>query len=165
MYVLARITEFLQFLHTYIYLFFFFLFLLGPHLRHMEVPTLGVKSELWLPVYTTATAMWDLSHICDPHRSSQQSQTLNPLSETRIEPIPHGYSSGLQPAGATMGTPSTCFYQSNFPAMKFASYHSPAQNTYRCFAAQGSQHKPFTHYTRFLSTKPFLSHQLLFHPG
>ena len=27
-------------------LFFFFLFFLGPHLWHMEVPRLGVKSEL-----------------------------------------------------------------------------------------------------------------------
>ena len=29
----------------------------------MEVPRLGVKSELQLPAYTTATAMWDLSCI------------------------------------------------------------------------------------------------------
>ena len=32
------------------------------HLWHMEVPRLGVKSELQLPAYTTATAMRDLSH-------------------------------------------------------------------------------------------------------
>ena len=30
---------------------------LGPHLRHMEVPRLGVELELQLPAYTTATAM------------------------------------------------------------------------------------------------------------
>ena len=35
--------------------FFFFCFL-GPHLRHIEVPRIGVKSELELPAYTTATA-------------------------------------------------------------------------------------------------------------
>ena len=29
------------------------------HLQHMEVPRLGVKSELKLPVYTTATATPD----------------------------------------------------------------------------------------------------------
>ena len=29
---------------------------LGPHLRHMEVPRLGVQLELQLPAYTTATA-------------------------------------------------------------------------------------------------------------
>ena len=41
-------------------LFFFFLFFfLGPHLWHMEVPRLRVKSELQLPAYTTATEMPD----------------------------------------------------------------------------------------------------------
>ena len=50
-------------------------FLLELHLWHMEVPGLGVKSELHLQAYTTATAMQDLSHICDIH------QILNPLSE------------------------------------------------------------------------------------
>ena len=43
---------------------FLFFFFLGPHLLHMEVPRLGAKSELQLPAYTTATAMWDQSHIC-----------------------------------------------------------------------------------------------------
>ena len=56
---------------------------LGSHLRHMEVPGLGVKSELWLPAYTTATAMWDPSCICDLHHSSGQLRILNPLSEAR----------------------------------------------------------------------------------
>ena len=50
----------------------------------MQVPRLGVQSEeLQLPAYTTATATLDLSHICDLHRSSQQHQILNPLSEAR----------------------------------------------------------------------------------
>ena len=39
----------------FIYLFIIFFFL-GPHLWHMEVPRLGVKSELQLPAYATATA-------------------------------------------------------------------------------------------------------------
>ena len=39
------------------------------YLWHMEVPRLGVKSQLQLWAYTTATAMLDLSHICDLHRS------------------------------------------------------------------------------------------------
>ena len=56
---------------------------LGPHLRHMEVPGLGVGSELQLLAYTTTRAMWDLSHTCDPHHSSQQRQIPDPLSETR----------------------------------------------------------------------------------
>ena len=62
-------------------LFFFFLCLLGPHQRHMEVPRLGVESELQPPAY--ATAMPDLSLICDPHHSSQQRRILNPLSKAR----------------------------------------------------------------------------------
>ena len=33
---------------------FVFVLLLGPHLQHMEVPRLGVESELQLPAYTTA---------------------------------------------------------------------------------------------------------------
>ena len=37
----------------------FFFFFLGLHLQHMEVPRLGVKLELQLPAYTTATAMQD----------------------------------------------------------------------------------------------------------
>ena len=56
---------------------------LGPHLRHMEVLRLGVKSELQLPAYTTATATWDLSPVCNLHNSSWQHQILNPLIEAR----------------------------------------------------------------------------------
>ena len=51
---------------------FFLLFFLGPYLQHMEVPRLGVELELQLPVYTTATATLDPSHICNLHRSSWQ---------------------------------------------------------------------------------------------
>ena len=47
----------------------------------MEVPRLGVKSELQPPAYTTA--MRDPSHVCDLHHSPQQCQILNPLSEAR----------------------------------------------------------------------------------
>ena len=61
----------------------FFFFLIGPHLWHMEVPRLGVKLELQLPDYTTATATPDLSHICDRHHGSWQWQILNPLCEAR----------------------------------------------------------------------------------
>ena len=57
------------------------LFLLELHMRPMEAPRLGVELKLQLPAYTTATAMRDLSHICDLHHSSQQRQILNPLSE------------------------------------------------------------------------------------
>ena len=63
--------------------FIFYLFFLGPHSWHMEVPRLGIKPELQLPVYTTTTAMPDPSHICNLHHSSQQRWIFNPLSEVR----------------------------------------------------------------------------------
>ena len=43
----------------------------------------GVKLELQLPAYTTATAMQDPSCACDLHHSSQQCSLLNPVSEAR----------------------------------------------------------------------------------
>ena len=49
----------------------------------MEVPRLGVKSELQLPAYTTGTARHDPSHLFKLHPSSQQHQILNPLSGAR----------------------------------------------------------------------------------
>ena len=49
----------------------------------MEVPRLGVKLELRLQVYTTATATQDPSHMCNLHHSLWQCQILNPLSEAR----------------------------------------------------------------------------------
>ena len=63
-------------------LFYCFAFL-GPHLCHMEVPRLGVPSELQPPAYTTATATRDPSRICDPHHSSRQHWILHPRSEAR----------------------------------------------------------------------------------
>ena len=50
---------------------------------HMEVPRLGVESELQLPAYTRAMAMPDLSHVCNLHHSSWQRWILNPLREAR----------------------------------------------------------------------------------
>ena len=58
----------------------FFVFL-GPHLEHMEFPRLGVKLEPQLLTYPTATATWDLSHVCDLRHTSWQCQILNSLSE------------------------------------------------------------------------------------
>ena len=63
------------------FFFFFFLFFFGPPPRHIEVPRLGVESELHLPAYTTATATPDPSCICKLHCSSQQCWILNPLSK------------------------------------------------------------------------------------
>ena len=59
------------------------LFVLELHLWNMEVPRLGVKSELQLLAYTTATATPDLSHICNLHYSLWQCSIFNPLSKVR----------------------------------------------------------------------------------
>ena len=40
--------------HFYFILFIYLFCFLGLHLRHMEVPRLGVELELHLPAYTTA---------------------------------------------------------------------------------------------------------------
>ena len=52
-----------------------FIFFLELHLWHVEVPRLGIKSELQLPAYVTAIAMPDLSCICDLQHSLCQSLT------------------------------------------------------------------------------------------
>ena len=49
----------------------------------MEVPSLGIESELQPSVYTTARATLDPSHVCCLHHSSLQWWILNPLSEAR----------------------------------------------------------------------------------
>ena len=49
----------------------------------MEIPRLGVESELSLLAYDTAPAIPDLSHVCDLYHSSRQCRILNPLSEAR----------------------------------------------------------------------------------
>ena len=60
--------------------FFFFLWL---HMWHMEVCRLGVKLELQLWAYTTATAMPGLTCVCSQCHILQQYQILNSLSEAR----------------------------------------------------------------------------------
>ena len=51
---------------------YFFFCLLGPYLQYMEVPRLGVKSELYPPAYIIATVMQDLSRVCDLYHNSWQ---------------------------------------------------------------------------------------------
>ena len=53
------------------------------YLRHMDIPSLGVESELQLPAYITATAMRDPSCVCSLYHSSLQHWILNPLSKVR----------------------------------------------------------------------------------
>ena len=65
--------------------FYFILFFgfLGLCPQHVEVPRLGVESELQLLACTTATATQDPNHIGDLCRTLQQCQICNPMSEAR----------------------------------------------------------------------------------
>ena len=65
------------------WIFFFYFCFLGPYLQNMEVPRLGVRLELQVPAYTTATATWDPSHICHLHCSLWQHWILNTMTEAR----------------------------------------------------------------------------------
>ena len=84
----------------------FFFFFLWPHLRHMEEPRLGSKSELQLPAYTTATAMPNPSRICDLCYSLWQHQILNLLSKARGRTCILMDTFRFLTCWATVGTPS-----------------------------------------------------------
>ena len=79
-----------------LFLLFYFLFL-GPHLQHIEVPRLGVKSELQLPAYTTQPQ----------HPGSEPSLRHTPQFTGMLDPQPteQGQGSNLHPQR----------YQDSFP--------------------------------------------------
>ena len=79
----------------------------APIAWHLQVPRLGVLSELQLLAYATATAMPDLSCVCDLHRSSWQCQIPNPLRKARDWTRNHMIPSQIRFCCATMtGTPT-----------------------------------------------------------
>ena len=51
----------------------------------MDVPRLGVESELQLLAHTTATATWDPSLDCDLPHGLGQRQIPDPLSKAGVE--------------------------------------------------------------------------------
>ena len=69
-----------------VYLFICLFSLLGPHLWYMEVPKLGVESELQLPAYTTATATRALSHITTYTIAHGNVGSPTPWERAGIEP-------------------------------------------------------------------------------
>ena len=79
----------------------------------MEVPRLGIASELQLLAYTTATATWDLSHVCNLHHSSQKHQIPDPLSEARDQTHNLMDTSRIHFCCATAGTPFAQFFKYN----------------------------------------------------
>ena len=101
--------------HTLSFFFFFFFFLvfllfLGPLPRHMEVPRLGVESELQPPAYTRATATRDPSRVCNLHHSSRQRRILNPLTRPGTQPATSWFLVGFINHCATKGTPALNFF-------------------------------------------------------
>ena len=79
---------------VFIYLFVCLSFVfLGPHPRHMEVPRLGVYSELQPAAYTRVTAT--------PGRSKPRLQPTPELMATQdTQPTERGQGSNLQPHGS-----------------------------------------------------------------
>ena len=71
----------------------------------MEVPRLGVESELQLLAYATATATQDPSHVCNLHHSSRQHRILDPLSKARDRTLNLMAPSQIRVHCATTGTP------------------------------------------------------------
>ena len=55
----------------------------------MEIPRQGVELELQLLPYTIATAMPDLSRVCDLHHSSRQLRIPDPLTKARDQTCNH----------------------------------------------------------------------------
>ena len=75
-----------MFIYIFIFIYLFVSVFLGPHLWHMEVPRLGVQSELQLPAYTTATAMPDPSRVCNLQTAHGNARFLTHWTRAQIEP-------------------------------------------------------------------------------
>ena len=79
----------------------------------MEVPRLGVESELKLPSYATATATRNLSHVFDLHHSLWQRWILNQMSEPRDRTHILMDTGQTHFRCATTGTPLLSVYRSH----------------------------------------------------
>ena len=106
----------------FFFFFFFFSFLsLGLYPWHMDdLSRLRVESELQLLAYTTATARWDPSHICNLYHSSWQCRILNPLSEARAWTQVLMDASQVCDCWATTGTPewTSFLYKFHWPSKR-----------------------------------------------
>ena len=121
----------------------FFAFLRS-HPRHMEVPRLGVKSELQLPAYTTATAMQDPSHIRDLHHSPWQHQILNPLSNARDQNRIFIDTNWVHYHWATTGSPVWVIYNKR-PVLPYSAF-------FNTILSKAIENYPTLFKTRFKTT-------------
>ena len=76
----------------------------------MEVPRVGVKLELQLLAYDTATGIRDLSHICDLHHSSWPCLIPDPLSMARDQTGVNTDNSQIRFHCTAMGTPTSAIF-------------------------------------------------------
>ena len=124
----------------------------------MEVPRLGVESELQLPAYSTATQ--DPNRICYLHHSSWQHRILNPLWEARDPTWVLMDTNQVHYCWATMGTPVASFN------IKGHLSSSLRRGYYFCcclavsMACVSSQARDWTHASAAIQAVPvrFLSH-------
>ena len=94
------------YIYVCVYIYIYAHIFLGQRPQHIGVLELGFESELQLPIYTTATATLDTSHICKVHRRLQQCQIIKLLSEARDRTyILVDTMLGLLTCRATKGTP------------------------------------------------------------
>ena len=76
---------FIFFVFSFFFFFFFFFFLLfrAAYVAYGSSQA-RVKLEWQLPAYTTDTATWNPSSVCDLCQSSQQCRIPDPLSKARV---------------------------------------------------------------------------------
>ena len=78
----------------------------------MEVPRLGVKSELQLPAYTTATAKLGSKLCLGPTPELTATQDPQPTEGGQgSNPHPYGYQSDLFPLRHNGNSQNYCFYK------------------------------------------------------
>ena len=111
----------LQFFSLKTIFFLSFCLFLGLHLGYIEVPRLGVQSELLLPACCRATAMPDPSCVWDLYHSSRQCWILNPLSKARAQTYNLMVPSRIHFHCATRGTPP--FFSSQYTITRSLSNH------------------------------------------
>ena len=87
---------------------------LGPHQQHMEVPRLGVESELQLQAYTTATETQDLSPSATYTTAHSNARSLTSLSKARDQTHILMDTSWVCYCWATTGAPSWFLKCPNF---------------------------------------------------
>ena len=68
------------------FLFFFFFLFLGYHQQHVEVPRLGIQSELQLPAHTVATTTQVPSCVCTYTTAHINTGSLTHWLRPGIEP-------------------------------------------------------------------------------